>query len=62
VPGIAGLLATFGIPPGGIGVVLGADRIPDMMRTINNVGADLVTATVVAAQAGDFESRPVAPG
>ena len=61
VPDIAGLLATFGIPPEGIGSVLGADRILDMMRTMINVEAGLVTAPVVDAQTGDIESRPAAP-
>jgi DAACS family dicarboxylate/amino acid:cation (Na+ or H+) symporter len=47
LPLIAGLLATFGIPPEGIGIVLGVDRILDMTRTVVNVGSDLVTAAVV---------------
>lgn len=47
LPLIAGLLASFGIPPEGIGIVLGADRILDMTRTMTNVGADLVTAVVM---------------
>jgi len=47
LPLIAGLLITFGIPPEGIGIVLGADRILDMIRTMVNVGADVVTAAVV---------------
>jgi Na+/H+-dicarboxylate symporter len=47
LPLIAGLLMTFGIPPEGIGIVLGADRILDMARTVVNVGADLVTAVVI---------------
>ncbi|PTX91708.1 dicarboxylate/amino acid:cation symporter [Opitutus sp. ER46] len=50
LPLIAGLLATFGIPPEGIGIVLGADRILDMTRTMTNVGSDMVTALVVDAQ------------
>ncbi len=49
LPLIAGLLVTFGIPPEGIGIILGADRILDMMRTMTNVGADIVTAAVVDA-------------
>jgi DAACS family dicarboxylate/amino acid:cation (Na+ or H+) symporter len=44
---IAGLLASFGIPPEGIGIILGVDRILDMTRTMVNVGADVVTTTVV---------------
>ncbi len=50
LPLIAGLLVTFGIPPEGIGIVLGADRILDMTRTMTNVGSDLVTTLVVDAQ------------
>ncbi|MFO1446906.1 MAG: dicarboxylate/amino acid:cation symporter [Opitutaceae bacterium] len=50
LPLIAGLLATFGIPPAGIGIVLGADRILDMMRTMTNVGCDTVTAVIVDEQ------------
>jgi Na+/H+-dicarboxylate symporter len=50
LPLIAGLLATFGIPPEGIGIVLGADRILDMTRTMTNVGSDVVTTLVVDAQ------------
>ena len=52
---IAGLLATFGVPPEGIGIVLGVDRILDMLRTTVNVGSDIVTAAVV-----DRQVRPAA--
>ena len=58
LPMIAGLLATFGIPPEGIGIVIGVDRILDMMRTTVNVGSDIVTATVVDQQ---LRGRLVAP-
>jgi len=47
LPLIAGLLVTFGIPPEGIGIVLGVDRILDMTRTMVNVGSDVVTTAVV---------------
>jgi len=47
LPLIAGLLASFGIPPEGIGIILGVDRILDMTRTMVNVGADVATTTVV---------------
>ena len=50
LPMIAGLLATFGIPPEGIGIIIGVDRILDMMRTTVNVGSDIVTAAVVDVQ------------
>jgi len=47
LPLIAGLLAAFGIPPEGIGIILGVDRLLDMTRTMVNVCADVVTSTVV---------------
>jgi DAACS family dicarboxylate/amino acid:cation (Na+ or H+) symporter len=50
---VAGLLITFGLPPEGIGIVLGVDRILDMARTTLNVGADLVTAAIVDEQTAD---------
>lgn len=58
LPLIAGLLITFGIPPEGIGIVLGADRILDMARTVVNVGADLVTAAIVDERMGADEPPP----
>jgi Na+/H+-dicarboxylate symporter len=50
LPLIAGLLATFGIPPEGIGIILGVDRILDMTRTMTNVGSDVATTVVVDAR------------
>jgi DAACS family dicarboxylate/amino acid:cation (Na+ or H+) symporter len=50
LPLIAGLLVTFGIPPEGIGIVLGVDRLLDMTRTMVNVGSDVVTTAVVDAK------------
>ncbi|MBX3703688.1 MAG: dicarboxylate/amino acid:cation symporter [Steroidobacteraceae bacterium] len=47
LPLIAGLLASFGIPPEGIGIILGVDRLLDMTRTMVNVSSDVVTAAVV---------------
>ena len=47
LPLIAGLPVTFGVPPEGIGIILGVDRLLDMSRTLVNVGSDLVTCTVV---------------
>lgn len=47
LPLIAGLLMSFGVPAEGIGIVIGADRVLDMLRTSVNVGADLVTAVIV---------------
>lgn len=50
LPLIAGLLITFGVPPEGIGIVLGVERVLDMTRTMVNVGSDMVTCAVVDAQ------------
>ena len=50
LPLIAGLLITFGIPPEGIGIILGVDRLLDMTRTMVNVGSDVVTTLVVDAR------------
>ncbi|MBI5770225.1 MAG: dicarboxylate/amino acid:cation symporter [Verrucomicrobia bacterium] len=60
LPLIAGLLATFGIPPEGIGIVLGVDRVLDMVRTMTNVGSDVVTTVVVDAQEARAEARAAA--
>jgi DAACS family dicarboxylate/amino acid:cation (Na+ or H+) symporter len=50
LPLIAGLLITFGVPPEGLAIILGVDRVLDMARTVVNVGADVVTATIVDGQ------------
>ncbi|HMQ20106.1 MAG TPA: dicarboxylate/amino acid:cation symporter [Sphingopyxis sp.] len=59
LPVIALILASVGVPPEGIGLVLGVDRFLDMCRTTLNVIGDLVAATVVSAGAGD---EPAAEG
>ena len=55
LPVIALILASIGVPPEGIGLVLGVDRFLDMCRTTLNVVGDLVAATVVSAGVGDAE-------
>ncbi len=52
LPLIVGLMATFHIPPEGIALIYGADRILDMARTTLNVGGDLVTACIVEDRLG----------
>jgi len=47
LPMVAGLLAAFGVPPEGIGIILGVERLLDMTRTMVNVGSDVVTTVVV---------------
>lgn len=53
LPVIAMILGILGVPPEGIGIILGVDRFLDMCRTALNVTGDLATAVVVAAQSGD---------
>ncbi|ABF52382.1 dicarboxylate/amino acid:cation symporter [Sphingopyxis alaskensis] len=53
LPVIALILAMVGVPPAGIGLVLGVDRFLDMCRTTLNVIGDLVAATVVSAGIDD---------
>ena len=58
LPVIALILASVGVPPEGIGLILGVDRFLDMCRTTLNVVGDLVAATVVSAGTG--KERPAA--
>lgn len=52
IPLLVGMLAMFGVPPEGIAVVLGVDRILDMARTAVNVLGDHVAAAFVARSEG----------
>jgi Na+/H+-dicarboxylate symporter len=48
LPVVALILGMVGVPPEGIGLILGVDRFLDMCRTTLNVAGDLVAATVVS--------------
>jgi DAACS family dicarboxylate/amino acid:cation (Na+ or H+) symporter len=48
IPVIAMILGMIGVPPDGIGIILGVDRVLDMCRTTVNVTGDLAAAVVVA--------------
>ncbi len=62
LPVIAMILVMVGVPPEGIGLILGVDRFLDMCRTTLNVGGDLVIATVVSRGETDPAGEPrVAP-
>lgn len=52
IPLLVGILAMFGIPPEGIAIILGVDRILDMSRTTVNVLGDLVATSWVAKSEG----------
>lgn len=41
------MLTSYGIPAEGVGLLLAADTIPDLMGTMTNVTGDLVVGTVV---------------
>jgi proton glutamate symport protein len=45
---VAPLVATMGIPPEGIGLLIAVDAIPDMFATTLNVTGDMTAATIVA--------------
>ncbi|WP_082825903.1 dicarboxylate/amino acid:cation symporter [Croceicoccus estronivorus] len=60
LPVIALILGGVGVPPEGIGLILGVDRFLDMCRTTLNVVGDLVAATVISAiSGGDEIEHPV---
>jgi Na+/H+-dicarboxylate symporter len=62
LPVIALILGGVGVPPEGIGLILGVDRFLDMCRTTLNVIGDLVAATVISAlSAGDTSPTSPAP-
>ncbi len=48
------ILEQVGVPATGIALILGVDRILDMMRTVTNVTGDCTVATVVAASEGQL--------
>lgn len=62
LPVIALILGSVGVPPEGIGLVLGVDRFLDMCRTVLNVIGDLVAATVVSAGVTDEPATEGSPG
>jgi DAACS family dicarboxylate/amino acid:cation (Na+ or H+) symporter len=47
------VLGMVGVPPEGIALILGVDRLLDMSRTVLNVTGDLVTATLVERFCGN---------
>jgi DAACS family dicarboxylate/amino acid:cation (Na+ or H+) symporter len=56
LPVIAMVLTIVGVPPDGLGIILGVDRLLDMCRTVVNVTGDLVIAAVVGRR--EIETRP----
>ena len=66
LPVVALILGMVGVPPAGIGLVLGVDRLLDMCRTTLNVTGDLTAAVVISRgeedvpAAGTIEEAPIA--
>ena len=61
LPVVALILGLIGVPPEGIGLVLGVDRFLDMCRTTLNVTGDLACATVVSrGEPADPRGEPAA--
>mgnify|MGYP000079557726 FL=1 len=50
------ILESIGVPSSGIALILGVDRILDMMRTVTNVTGDATVAVVVAASEGQLKT------
>jgi DAACS family dicarboxylate/amino acid:cation (Na+ or H+) symporter len=48
LPVIAMILGMLGVPPEGLGLILGVDRLLDMCRTTLNVTGDLAVAVAIA--------------
>jgi Na+/H+-dicarboxylate symporter len=56
VVSLAPALSQVGIPLEGLGVLLGVDRIPDMLRTATNVTGTITAATVLDARGGQHST------
>lgn len=61
IPLLVGILSMFGIPPEGIAIVLGVDRILDMSRTTVNVIGDLCATTWVAKSERVWTAASIPP-
>ncbi len=61
IPFIIVMLATYGINPALIAIILGVDRILDMCRTTLNVAGDITAATFVARSEGYELLKPHTP-
>ncbi len=48
------ILQSINVPVAGIALILGVDRILDMLRTVTNVTGDATVATVIAASEGQL--------
>jgi DAACS family dicarboxylate/amino acid:cation (Na+ or H+) symporter len=58
LPVVALICTMVGVPPEGIGLILGVDRLLDMCRTTLNVTGDLAAAVVVSRGEDDLPAGP----
>jgi Na+/H+-dicarboxylate symporter len=61
LPVVALILDRIGVPPEGIGLILGVDRLLDMCRTTLNVTGDLAIATIVSRGEEDVPATAAEP-
>ena len=59
LPVVALICGMVGVPPEGIGLILGVDRFLDMCRTTLNVTGDLMLAAVVSKGEAEEVGRQV---
>ena len=59
LPVVALICGMVGVPPEGIGLILGVDRLLDMCRTTINVTGDLMIATVVSRGETEAGAAPL---
>ena len=58
---LASIVASVGIPPAGVALIIGVDRLLDMSRTAVNVAGDLVTCSFVQRWTTGEAAAPSAP-
>ena len=61
LPVIAMICGIVGLPPAGIGIIIGVNTFLDMCRTALNVTGDLATAVVVSHRSGEVDVPAMAP-
>lgn len=55
------ILEAIGVPSAGIALILGVDRILDMLRTVTNVTGDSCVAVVIASSEGQLDQENQIP-
>jgi proton glutamate symport protein len=58
---LMGTAAAFGLPAEGIALLMGADMLLDMARTVINVSGNCLAAAIVATWEGELGAEKVSP-